>query len=237
MECPSVHPIMRAESREQLPGPLLTLCPSTFSAALHGRKRAVFVFAAFLLLTGGNARAQGTVATDRAALVALYNATDGANWTNNTNWTSAELLGEWEGVTTDSAGRVTALELSNNRLSGEIPAELPRFLGRLDLSRNKLSGTIPWELELLRNLQFLSLWGNELSGEIPAELGGLYRLQWLLLGENKLSGDDPLVAGDTWATLQLLYLNNNTVERGRFPGVNWENLRQPPINWFSAGTS
>ena len=52
----------------------------------HGHKRAVFVFAAFLLLAGGNARAQDPVATDRSALVALYNATDGANWTNNTNW-------------------------------------------------------------------------------------------------------------------------------------------------------
>ena len=36
----------------------------------HGRKRAVFVFAAFLLLTGGNARAQGSV--DEDGTVSLF---------------------------------------------------------------------------------------------------------------------------------------------------------------------
>ena len=88
----------------------------------HGRKRAVFVFAGFLLLTGGTARAQGPVAADRAALVTLYNATAGANWTNNTNWLSNEALSEWHGVDTDATGRVTELHLSGNELSGAIPA-------------------------------------------------------------------------------------------------------------------
>ena len=32
--------------------------------------------------------ASGDAATDRAALVALYNATGGANWRNNGNWLS-----------------------------------------------------------------------------------------------------------------------------------------------------
>ena len=91
----------------------------------HGRKRAAFVVAAFLLLTGGNARAQGTVAAvNRAALVALYNATGGANWKTNTNWLSEESLSEWHSVTTDENGRVTELDLEANGLSGEIPAEL-----------------------------------------------------------------------------------------------------------------
>ena len=66
-----------------------------------------------------NARAQGTVATDRAALVALYNATGGANWTNNTNWLTNEALSEWHGVTTDVSGRVTHLALGQNGLTGD----------------------------------------------------------------------------------------------------------------------
>ena len=37
----------------------------------------------------------------RAVLVTLYEATDGANWNDNTNWLSAAPLGEWYGVTTD----------------------------------------------------------------------------------------------------------------------------------------
>ena len=43
--------------------------------------------------------------TDRAVLVALYNATDGANWTNNTNWLTNEAISEWRGVVTDGEGR------------------------------------------------------------------------------------------------------------------------------------
>ena len=61
---------------------------------------------------------------DRAALVALYNATDGPNWVNNGNWLSDEPLGEWYGVTTDGGGRVTSIYLNTNQLIGEIPPEL-----------------------------------------------------------------------------------------------------------------
>ena len=112
------------------------------------------------------------MATDRAALVALYNATDGANWTNNTNWLSNEALSEWFGVSTDVNGRVTRLYLHDNELSGEIPVELGGLasLQELFLFRNGLSGEIPEELGNLTSLTRLHLHQNELSGEIPAEL-------------------------------------------------------------------
>ena len=52
--------------------------------------------------------------TDREALVALYNATDGKYWFQNTNWLSDFPLGEWNGVTTDDAGRVGRLDRGSN---------------------------------------------------------------------------------------------------------------------------
>ena len=73
----------------------------------------------------GVAYKEGVVnCTERYILTALYNATDGPNWTNNTNWLSDRPLGEWYGVVTDDDGRVTALELRSNRLRGSIPSEL-----------------------------------------------------------------------------------------------------------------
>ena len=42
------------------------------------------------------------VSPDRTALVALYNATDGPNWTNREYWLSDQPVSEWHGVTTDS---------------------------------------------------------------------------------------------------------------------------------------
>ena len=203
----------------------------------HGRKRAVFVFAAFLLLTGGNARAQGTVATDRAALVALYNATDGANWTNNTNWLSNEALSEWFGVSTDVNGRVTRLYLHDNELSGEIPVELGGLasLQELFLFRNGLSGEIPEELGNLTSLTRLHLHQNELSGEIPAELGNLTSLKWLFLHENELSGEIPTELGSL-TSLKWLYLTQNMlsgaipVALGKLTNLEYLSLSQNELS-------
>ena len=68
--------------------------------------------------------ASGSVETDREALVALYNSTDGENWYGSGNWLSDAPLGEWDRVTTNDDGRVISLGLVYNGLSGEIPAEL-----------------------------------------------------------------------------------------------------------------
>ena len=56
---------------------------------------------------GTIAAAQGNAASDRAALDALYDATGGPDWTDSTNWKTSAPIGEWFGVTTDAAGRVT----------------------------------------------------------------------------------------------------------------------------------
>ena len=86
-----------------------------------------------------------TASEDRAALMALYDATNGASWRNSTNWDSSRPLGEWYGVTTDTNRRVTELSLWDNELTGEIPAALGSLtsLVRLSLSGNRLTGEIP----------------------------------------------------------------------------------------------
>ena len=83
--------------------------------------------------------------SDRAALVALYDATDGLNWTNNANWLSDAPIGQWHGVTTNANGQVTVLFLGDNQLSRPIPPELGNLanLETLYLSGNQLSGCIP----------------------------------------------------------------------------------------------
>ena len=139
----------------------------------------------------------GDAASDRAALVALYNATGGANWGRNRNWLSNAPIGAWHGVTTDSDGRVTHLHLDLNQLTGEIPAELGSLtnLTQLSLEGNQLTGEIPAELGSLTNLTQLSLEGNQLTGEIPAELGGLTNLKGLSLEGNQLTGEIPAELG------------------------------------------
>ena len=131
---------------------------------------------------------------DREALVALYNATDGANWRENTNWLSSAPLDDWYGVKTDSDGRVVEVSLWLNKLEGELPSELGNLakLERLNLPLNGLNGDIPSELGMLSNLQELILLGNQLTGEIPVELGGLTNLEKLYLSVgNQFTGCIP----------------------------------------------
>ena len=143
--------------------------------------------------TTASAPPAGSPATDRAALVALYNATDGADWTDNTNWLSDGPLDDWYGVTTDANGRVTTLYLSDNQLTGSIPGELGNLsnLESLYLSFNQLSGAIPGELGNLSSLESLDLSDNQLTGSIPGELGNLSNLESLYLSFNQLSGCIP----------------------------------------------
>ena len=146
---------------------------------------------------------------DRAALVTLYNVTDGPNWVNNENWLTDAPLGDWYGVDTDAAGRVVRLDLSGSfdyetelpvvhGLAGPIPPELANLgsLRILDLGHNLLSGHIPPELGNLANLTRLWLSFNDFSGPIPPELGELASLEYLFLTSNSLSGSIPPQLGN-----------------------------------------
>ena len=154
--------------------------------------------------------ASGSVETDREALVALYNATDGENWNQSDNWLSDAPLGEWKGVLTDDR-RVVVLYLGDNGLTGEIPPELGSLsnLTALYLDTNALSGEIPPELGSLSNLTALSLHGNDLSGAIPAELGSLSNLAELDLRNNALSGAIPAELGSLSNLTNLRLLSND----------------------------
>ena len=148
--------------------------------------------------------------SDRAALAALYDETDGPSWTNSTNWKTAAPLGQWNGVTTDAAGRVTKLELRENALAGPIPAALGSLssLEALDLGRNALTGPIPAILGSLSNLESLDLGANQLTGPIPAQLGSLTSLSALSLDRNKLTGSVPTALGSL-SSLKSLNLGQN----------------------------
>ena len=171
---------------------------------------------------------------DRAALETLYRALDGPNWQHSDGWLTGAPLGDWRGVTVDDEGRVVALYLSGNDLSGHLPPEvgnlsrlqslylsgnsivgpIPAAIGRLsrlkevNLSFNPLGGEIPPEIGALNNLTYLHLENNALRGSIPAEIGGLDKLEELIISQNQLTGSIPPELGNL-SSLRRLMLQTN----------------------------
>ena len=86
------------------------------------------------------------------------------------NWLSDRPLSEWEGVHANRDGRVTTLDLGNNRVRGPLPAILGRLehLQRLWLGFNALTGEIPPEWASLRRLEDVYLRANGIEGSLPA---------------------------------------------------------------------
>ena len=142
----------------------------------------------------GDTCGSGSEETDRAALTALYNASDGGNWFNNTNWLTDAPLSEWHGVSTNNEGHVVSLDLRSNSLSGAVPPEIGGLinLSHLHLGFNQLTGTLPPELGNLTRLEFLDLSYNRLWGELPSSMTAL---TWLTLF-NSLSNHGLCVPDD-----------------------------------------
>ena len=220
----------------------------------------LLVTCAFWAGLAAEAVAQGSAASDRAVLEALYDATGGPDWIDNTNWKGAAPLGEWFGVTTDTAGRVTRLELPGNGLAGPIPAALGELalLWSLNLGswrdsatqqsvENTLTGPIPAELGNLANLERLDLTGNALTGPVPSWLGRLTSLRSLVLWGNELTGPIPAeLAG--LENLRALYLGANALTGsipsglGNLANLEWLDLAGnaltgPVPSWLGRLTS
>ncbi|MDE2847011.1 MAG: Ig-like domain-containing protein [Gemmatimonadota bacterium] len=147
---------------------------------------------------------------DRETLIAIYNATDGPNWTRQDNWLSEAPISTWQGVTTNVMDRVTRLHLGKVGMVGNLPAELGQlaYLDSLTISSIDLTGPIPAELGQLDRLVLLNLSGSSLTGPIPAELGEITGLREMYLGVNRLSGSIPAELGQL-TSMDLLHLSHN----------------------------
>ncbi|MEN8218851.1 MAG: Calx-beta domain-containing protein [Pseudomonadota bacterium] len=106
------------------------------------------------------------------ALIALYDSTDGENWTNNTGWKATKSPCNWYGMNCQG-GHVTGLTLGNNNLKGSISKKLSKLkqLKILLLNNNKLSGNIPSSLMKLKKLTYLDLNDNCLEKRVSKKLG------------------------------------------------------------------
>ena len=184
---------------------------------------------------------------DSLALVAIYNASDGANWTKN-KWELDKPIDTWPAVTVTD-GRVTALKLTT---SGVIAQDwtLPEAVGdlaeltELRINSNKLVGNLPESLFELSKLEKLYLQNNNLTGSlsgkigqlteltelyvdrnanmtggIPPEIGNLKKLARLNVSQSGIGGEIPVELGQCESMLQFMAFKTNL--SGTLPDI-WD---------------
>ncbi|CAN1225839.1 Leucine-rich repeat receptor-like serine/threonine-protein kinase BAM3 [Linum grandiflorum] len=100
------------------------------------------------------------------------------------------------------------LELQSNYLTGPVSELRTNIRGskleQLNLSENRLTGSVPASIGNLSSLQILLLDGNQFTGEIPSQIGELKRVLTLDMSRNNFSGNIPPSIG---SCLMLTYLD------------------------------
>jgi len=153
--------------------------------------------------------------SERNALIALYNSTDGANWTNNTNWNTANPVSSWYGITVENISgqdHVTTIDFGyySNNLNGTLPPEIGTLteLKNMVIGYNSLlTGSLPIEIGNCTNLIQFEVVGCNISGNIPMEFSNLTSLEHLYFEGNQLSGAIPNIFNSM--NLKSLSLSNN----------------------------
>ncbi len=128
---------------------------------------------------------------DSLVLVKFNQSTNGSNWF--TKWQFNQPINTWYGVTLNSNGCVTHINLNNNNLTGSLPDEIGMLgsLKRLFLFTNSIAGVLPSSIGDLIELEELNLEGNLISGAIPNTISNLNKLNFISLAVNQLQSNIP----------------------------------------------
>lgn len=184
---------------------------------------------------------------DSLALVAIYNASKGAEWAKN-QWELDKTIDTWSAVTV-TEGRVTALKLTtsgvitqdwtlpeevadlteltdlrinSNKLTGDIPDAVYGLtkLEKLYFQNDNLTGSISGKIAQLTELTELYVDRNaNMTGSIPAEIGSLKKLMRLNISQSGIGGEIPVELGQCESLLQFMAFKTNL--SGNLPDI-WD---------------
>ena len=164
---------------------------------------------------------------DSLALVNFYNLTNGAGWTDHTNWLTTAPVSTWKGVTVDSNNRVMNIILPGNNLTGVLPfLTFPELIDTLNLNNNQIGGSFApdsygsafqfYGLPLLTDLEIAH---NNLTGFLPDFKEA--NLATLNLSYNNLRGAIKIEAPNQ----QHVYLDHNHFDSGIISNYRTKKLK------------
>jgi Leucine-rich repeat (LRR) protein len=110
------------------------------------------------------------------------------------------------------------VDLSFNALTGSIRDNFGLFeqLTHFDVSNNQLTGVIPASLFDVPTIRLLYLARNQLFGPIPSNYGSAMSLRDLYIQGNQLQGTVPPISAGGLASLTEFLLHDNNIE-GQMP--------------------
>lgn len=166
---------------------------------------------------------------EKNALLDLYTATNGDNWTNK--WDFNKPVSTWYGVTLVE-GKIVGLNLSSNNLVGTIPSSIQdlKYLESFNVFKNNLKGQFPSELFKIPTIKHINISFNSFTGHLPESISLATSLVSLELFMNKFSGNLPNNIGGL-KNLEVLSLFNNNFEGALPQGLyNLNNLKELLLN-------
>ena len=148
-----------------------------------------------------------------------YNAADGSNWTNHSDWFSDAMPCGWSGISCVGVlpASVAWLNVDETAQRGVIARgldalpelELLSLGAQCCLKTAPIRGTIPPELGNLSKLQTLVIEDSLLSGEIPSQLSTMPNLLELRISRTQTSGSIPSQLSQLPALERLIIRDTN----------------------------
>lgn len=135
----------------------------------------------------------------------FYSATNGDAWTRSDNWKEGTDPCTFYGVWCNS-GNILGLSLSNNSLSGELPACLAEMdFMKIDVSQNAIGGELP--ANIFDNTVFIDLTNTSIAGQL--DLSTLKKATDVSLSNSKL---EVTVSGELPKTARAIDVSYTTFE-------------------------
>ncbi|XP_075641186.1 receptor-like protein kinase 7 [Castanea sativa] len=173
-----------------------------------------FLFCFFSLLSG--------IQSDELQILMKLKSTLQTPTTNVFNsWESSNsMCKDFTGITCNSGGSVTEIELSNQNLTGVVPLDSIcqlQSLEKLSLGFNQFNGSIMADLKKCVKLKYLDLGNNLFSGSSIPDISALSQLQYLYLNMSGFSGTFPWKSLHNFTGLIHLSVGDNFFEPFQFP--------------------